>query len=165
MQLESDAGAAIRQPLRFLRAADGSGLLWARDSPSPESAGGLAPSSQFQGPDREPDVCAGCPARGSLLPDHSQRRVAALPSRPFLWGRRFVHGQLPPLMFPAWLCHPLQRPAQCHPAGQEAPRPLVLSKGLLEAPPPQASRGRPRHVTQGWGGGREQPRSVSSGLF
>lgn len=27
MQLESDAGATIRQPLRFLRAADGSGLL------------------------------------------------------------------------------------------------------------------------------------------
>ena len=77
-------------------------------------------------------------------------------------------------MFPGWPCHPLQRPAQCRRAGQEAPWPQAKTpgaqRGLLEALPTplpaQASRGRPRHVTQSWGGAGSNPslfRQVSSG--
>lgn len=105
----------------------------------------------------QPEV--GCSPPLTVLPLGTQVCPLPAPSPDVPWVALPSPPEASPVP-PSWTRSPLApgpRP--------QAPRPLVLSRGLLEALPPQASRGRPRHVTQSWGGGREQPRLVSSGLF
>lgn len=100
----------------------------------------------------QPEV--GCSPPLTALPLGTQVCPSPAPSPDVPWVALPSPPEASPVP-PSWTRSPLA----------PGPRPLVLSRGLLEALPPQASRGRPRHVTQSWGGGREQPGLVSSGLF
>lgn len=169
MQLEGDTGAAVRQPLRFLRSkgslreADGSGLLCIRRLSLPRECWWLGagwPLATISGAQTGAPCCR-VTGRDRLWPaPHCLSRDTQI----------WLKGQLC-LVFPGWpscpLCHALQRPAQCSPAGREAP--WAQAPGAQPAVPevpPRTSRGRPCNVTQNCRGDQNNPGlvcEVSSG--